>query len=758
MAIYQSAPPLATISLPGYAVVYVRASWDDPWELLQYLTPVSATLTASPSVGTAELVYEYGLIKREDTHETAWYQPLNLLGYFVKITHLAPEGIDDLWYGTIQGQQFSLMGSTAEPSGTQTLLAYGLEHLLDRNAIVGARTAADAQPTSYMPPFNFRQSRGPGLIGNRTTDGDENGIYYFGGFALWSALDTLNYLINYHAPNNIPISLGGQFDILDSIHAVWSLEGLTLKQAFDKLIDRRRGLGWTLRTTDDGATIHVFTLFAEPVELPDITIAGNAEIFSIDWSGSHLYADTIIEQSTANRFDTIIVQGARVKTCFSVADELIEGWNNGQETLYNAVTGDDETFADIARGADSLRNVYQHQVLPKDWNWMANDGKPVSIAIDENGDFDYAVSAPALPPTTLLRALPVPDTGPDGEIEYLEPAAWIKCPDLDDAWVRTDLLGDNGQPALSLRMLDHRCGIELKGAVPHLLAKDIFEDELTNYEPAYSYLDVVATVAIETDTRVSVTKRLSDGANTLTIDVPWAELWLVIPGTITNFDADGEPEMSPGEITRDDRPQLRAIAALAAAWYGTPRAVVRWTEKRYSTLIIPGMLCENATSSWQQAAVNTAVTSVQFDFRAISTTIQTNYGELDFAVLLDIPGLSDFRAVGRQFNKLAAKTDAIARSLNNLPTRTQSGGGGGIGEGACVMGRIRSKVDQYEYKVDLYGNGLRDADGTEKSPTKTNQTCIVGDIDAMEQIPPGTCVYVVSNGKKLFIQPPIWLD
>ena len=664
MALVQlNANATAAIYTVGTVTAQTRAAWGDPWQDVPYLQPLAATLAASPTMPRATLLWHYGNIKHEDQNAFIWESPLNLLNCYVRILLYDNYGQQTLWVGWVQDVEYQVFGTDSASdgfnssiSGNQIFTAYGLEHILDRCAIVGATTPVGI--IQWCPPFNDRSPTGPNQLGNRSIAQNSAGVYQFSSDgAMWSALDALYYLLTYYGPG-YDIGLSGQYSLLADITAIWHVEGLTLKQAIDKLVDRRRGLGWAVRTDDyDNIAIYIFSTFDELITVGDITLQPNAETFSVAWDNDILTDDPVIELSQANVYDTIIIQGERSKCAFtgSVSDgQFVKAWTDAQQTAYLAITTNPPTLdaagADALRAGDNTRPVFQHIVINPAWDWTVADPtgvkNPVSPLFDTLGGYDATQPSVAWPTNRpLLRWLPIPRYVDGERIDYVDPACYLQT--TDGRWVSGENASMQDSESVQLRVLDAQMGVELHARVPHVLGLGVFGTvdtprTDTDIEPAYDYTTAQITVAVETDARPTVKVQLNqtaDFARTLVIDVPNVEFWYIAPATLAGYDANQNPIYYPPGTTRDDTAYLQQIAALVKSWYGVERAAIRWGYRQYITGLLPGMLCTQASSAFSTQNVGSVITSITHDFQTLKSTVQTGFGELDFATLLNLPNV-----------------------------------------------------------------------------------------------------------------------
>src|SRR5581483_3448688 len=269
--------------------VQIKAKWTDQWETAHYYQVMEVFEAAAPTIPYAKIRYRAGTIRREDggagvdtqldqsnfSPETA----KNLLGYYVRIQYL-PTAVDTstkpknaltVFVGQVVDYATQYAGGD---NADQVFTAMALEHILDKVMIAGSyfNNAGSATRIDRSVVFNERYTMGPSPLGNRSSakiakaQGSSKMSYVFDrGDAthpensVWSALDILNYLLTFYAPDDFTITLAGTYDTLAALFPPkLSLDGDTLHAALCKIIDRRRGMGWTIvpkDKSDDGSSI-----------------------------------------------------------------------------------------------------------------------------------------------------------------------------------------------------------------------------------------------------------------------------------------------------------------------------------------------------------------------------------------------------------------------------------------------------------------------------------------------------------------------
>ena len=106
----------------------------------------------------------------------------------------------------------------------------------------------------------------------------------------------------------------------------------------------------------------------------------------------------------------------------------------------------------------------------------------------------------------------------------------------------------------------------------------------------------------------------------------------VCPGTVVGV-KDGILQTSNGGFVRDDRAYMKDLAYLAYQWYGVVRRAFSLTYHQLSTLFVPGMLITQIGSGATLESVRSVITKVGYDFRQGTTSIHTQYAELDVTAL-----------------------------------------------------------------------------------------------------------------------------
>lgn len=714
-----------------YRIQY-KPAWAAQWRDLDYMRLESCSQAAAPTMPRAVLTWLSGEIKHEDQTEFYTERALDLKDWFIRVIVLAdkaaqspaepqkpgakPKG-QPLGVYVIPEEALRIGGDANAPLGDQQMAAYGLEYLLDRRAVdtIWVETAdASGVEVAVTVPMNEKFERSVSEIGNRSenkittnvnagkTDG--NGlalpprsvtahVFSRDGKA-WNARQFVEYLLAYHGDGEVEFTLGGQAQALEQlVLPKFEFGGMTIYQILNKLIDRRRGLGWCVRVGEQSAKpeIHVFTTTDVPIAVGDVRVPANAQRVTLDLARQRRLGDVELTVDSLSRYGKIVVTGERFLVMFSLSKKdgtLVPAWTAAEETSYKngaGATVDDESNQgknDAERSRDGYRHVFTTFRTPFDWDWKAGDGEggtkhAVNIASDANANvttFRQGASAGTMRTGPyrnwghrVLGLLPVlkeqADSDFDKEREFREVVAFLY--DAQHArWVYADRAGEASKkhPSLAVRPMDKALGVELRSSYNHVLALNHWANAKPSgltptSETAFDWEKMIATVAVRTDQRLKVevnlpyqtwagedpdtaaakAKRLA--SRVLQIYVPGAELWYCVPNTVVDVvggklkrrNADSlKVDPAAGLRIRDDSGELRKIAALAKIWYGKPRAAVTVVFNELEFGYPVGAYVAAAQNAWQYEPINSPVTEKVFNFGPqMTTTLRTNFAELD---------------------------------------------------------------------------------------------------------------------------------
>lgn len=520
---------------------------------------------------------------------------------------------------------------------------------------------------------------------------------------------------------------------LQSLKIAYSLEGKSLRQVLNELISLARGLTWHVYLSYTGAAeIHIWSVLEEEITLGGVTLPAHDATDRVTinvWTGQ---ADSriTIDRDDVSLADRIRVRGARIKaTATFVADldvqELVPNWTAGAEAAYlagantevnaaayAALTEEAKALAnDTYRATEWFTRVFTEFVVPDDWNWKVLDGvdeqpgdivniqwDPVlaDFVLDEfdepiqgeywNGQKVFLPWLPFKEGWDYSGASPV-DHYPTGR-EDKQRKIMVFAVNAEGAWC----LLERTKHAPVIRVLEGQMGVSIRFNPQHLLAKNRWTgaepsqyDDQDNYDVdayGYDYTSLMVTAMVETDQHLSaevVINAAAENERVITIEIPWAQLWTVTPGTIVDLDSTNTPVIYGGGYAdlRDDREVVKQVMAAARAWYGRTkyRATYETTDFDQTATLGTMLVGLDIDGAGTHGACISAVT---YRFGpSPRMVVQTAHAELDFAALAGAiaatapgaaartrTGTREMTAVRKEISDIKQNLAAVAKTVH----------------------------------------------------------------------------------------------
>ena len=639
--------------------VQVRRTWGAAWTAVPNLYAEKIEVAVQPATPRATFRLRYGSASVAGAAFAA-IDRVDLVDQFVLVRTrwTATAAAETLFVGIIDADSDRRGGSAIDvPTGTQTLTASGLERLLARTPIDGAVTDAGRQTRPL--PFNLP---GPmnAVTGNRSTRRVQDAYVHSSDGELWTARDVVEHLLNHFAPP-LNFKLGGTVGNLEHVVTTWGPFD-NLLDALKTLIDRRRGMTFFVDfRSGNHPIVRVVSCFDGAVAQGKLRLAPNSDLFNADLDAEDgAVEDVTVRTSSAHRYTRVVAVGRPMVVCGTVSvnsGSLVQGWEAADEKEY-VDAPDDET-----RKREKFARVYTTFVMSDPATFDKIPGLDAGAripAVAADGSLDQTRTAklflhgrsllPLLPlragedysVRTLKRVRPKPSKKP-----FLPPMVILTLTTGETArWIVADRArdpanddGDAPLPNFPLRLLTGEPGFQLPHWPNHQLAAGSFTKENTDYPPVVSQNAILATVAVETDEMLRVELPIDANApipRTLRIEVPGAELWIVLPGTILDVHGDTYTPAPGLQELRNDRDRLRAAAELARTWYGRERLAVAYTLRRLDGSAVGrvGHMLRDLTASTKRLAIRTIVTRVSIDLTGHHrTTVETDFSELDFGLM-----------------------------------------------------------------------------------------------------------------------------
>lgn len=638
----------------GYHACYFKRTWADAWVWLPWVRCKWAEESAAPDVAAASFEWWFGEKKEHFDATYGFYLPVLVQNAYVMVRTWNQWGNWPAYIGVIQRETAHIHG-TAWPQGQQAFEAYSIEHLLDRNQINGAWTESGFIEREIA--FNRKDGHGLVAQGNRSDDAAANGAYLFSrDGALWSNRDVIEYLLRNFVDDGITFELAGATDALDEIHEEHNFNGQSVLAAINQLIDRRYGLNWRLLVPESpGGTVYlyVFSQLANPLQIGDVSVPANPVQSVVPIIGDH-GTDPVMTFDALHQFDSVEVRGDNLLICasFGYADGTLEaGWTPAEQAAYDDPGHNDPDENDRARRAEKFDNVYQKHVVPRDWNGYVKDGQngdtvnahPIvtdDCEVDFDQDGTFWMGERRFENEVPLEEITADEDAP---VEYRKAFAVVKHPDenaysfVEKAWPEDDVARFPGSLSLTRREM----GFHIKPEINHVYAKTVFSNEDTNIDPAFDYATIIFTGAFRVDAQLRAKgqvpgQHITETGRTKVIQVPDAQYWAIMPGTVTDVEdgalvreVDGAP-LTDILVVRDDSDRIKQILALALVWFGFARGTLTMTIKNITPAYPVGSLVLGTESSWHATVLGTVVTKKRWIFEANRTEIATGSEEIMF--------------------------------------------------------------------------------------------------------------------------------
>jgi len=378
--------------------VYRSDTLGADWEEVRYLHADDLALRAAPGLDECRLSYVYGEICREDDNRFQLYEPLDLIGSYVKVVlpEATLEGEDITWYGIVEIDDSMPHGSGAQgdkPRGRQRFTAYGLSRLLERVVILSSQIDASqdtefpeqAVTVEYGEPFNVYSKAQATRRGNRTTDhphDNSSEAHWFSRTpttdAVWTADQAVRYLLENHPPldgDDEPVCEWRLDGLPGDVRLSWydpqvNTDGRTVKSVLDDLIPFRRGLSYTVRYDESPGprgrvTIEPFSFSVEELTLEDDRILpANGFPCELDFENA-LDVEARIVESVTTSYDEVVAIGAfATSTCTLSFGKITNDMGSGFQ-IYNDWTPEQQLAylngASGQSGYNSLSRVKQYE-------------------------------------------------------------------------------------------------------------------------------------------------------------------------------------------------------------------------------------------------------------------------------------------------------------------------------------------------------------------------------------------------------------
>lgn len=672
-------------SVPYFVYTKNRLS-DASWTEQPHLVCDTLVLGVAPTLTQASLTYQFGTMAREDETTASYNAPGDLLRKFVRIT---VPSLSISWVGVVlqQGGAYGPLedvGGTRQAYGTQQFTAVGLEWYLTRKTINYSILYFDTRIERAIG-YNAGMGNGRGVDyeerKNRSTHSATQFASTKDEAVIWTADKIAESLVANYQPEDAAgnpepcefVLRSGYIDYLDSFTPTLEVEGHSVWQAFNDLINPSRGLQWRLEYDDalNQAEVIVDSMATAPISIPGggTLPAAASQIALTDTDATEWRVS--INQRGDRRYDNVVCRGARRRAVFTVSmtsENLEPSWRSADETAYRTAVGTDPEVNDAYREGNRFERVYQCFQIPPDWNGASNDGgsvptisTPACPTVPQGSTSIVGVEPVSMPGLRLLRTLPIrvgwdyddatAPTASDPDNIYSEwqrPFAVVDD-DGEGSWRFTHATGktnDDGEKrsGFSFSVLDGTPGVQFSPpqGMPHTLALNHFDPDIdgaSDQAPLVDFATVRCTVCGEWDAFCEAKYPLldadSDPLQTLYISIgERARFDWLAAGTIFDVNNGALENVSSGGPLRDDRELCEQVARIAYEWYGVERADVLIQSALTEAPVQVGDLITVIGNGAAAVTVNAVVSQITYSLEQGGTSISAGFAELDIAGLV----------------------------------------------------------------------------------------------------------------------------
>jgi len=591
------------------AMISVKQLWEDPFVADPQLELVRMSRTVgSKDIGRCEFRRHYGVVKGPDEAGLAQRTAIDLTNWWVQVELMTVGGVGVAWTGQVGSEARQIHSSLNYPSGIQTWVALDPLQTLRKHHVhkshwlvpisSGEPPAVEERVLGWLPPMNRRDSDNT-LVGNMTAV-KSNGTFLYGGTERWTRFDMLEYLVArfmdesaYGGPRwEIGGGVGVLLDLDDTIDFGASK---TVAEILELLINPTIGLDFKIdpipATPSPGFEINGFPLSGSAVTFGGVTLPQNSSRVNLPPALIKEVVSTRVVATQDQQYDRINVIGGRIVCCCTLKapNDLVPKWTAAMEALYAlpGAAADDGEERDKKRENDIFDPVYQFFGVPDQWNHL--NGLAVAPLINDDGS-GIAFAPNSTPSQNVVRETlpwlplfegfdymqrPAVDLNPAHFTpDLMPPQAWFLHP-TEGRYVPAAYIDGN------VSMLGNEWGIIVEVKPNHKIALGHFGAESAypagDKDLEFDYDTMVATIAFETDTRLVLRHELTSGPNpvgrTLNIQMPDAEFWFAVDGTVVGVDpATGALQALNGPLVlRNDASAMRMAMAGAIARYGLER-------------------------------------------------------------------------------------------------------------------------------------------------------------------------------------------
>lgn len=666
------------------------------------------SLHTAPGLSTARLSHKYGRVALNGSAKFARAASLDLRGKYVKISHYNSSDAETaIFYGIVANQEDTPLGSqtitgSAVVSGDNVYNCVSLDFLLDR-IYVDSTTFETYGTVKTIFPFNGNSGS---VIEKNRSAAKSGGSYLFSVADTaqeWTALDILEYLVaKFTTATGFTWTLGGQYAYLANYKPTGvNPLGKTIKRLLNEIISPDFGFSYHIVVTANQPVIYVFSISDVDISSEAIVILpknANETTISSNFEYSRVVGDAKIMQVEQSAYNYIRVfsEPVRVMATFKLGTDtggMQIDWKAADETNYAAET------LEYKRQDETYDKLYAAFALGASWDKKDYLGNAVIPTVNESDlTVSFSTSNPFVWPARSLDAvLPLLKDSAKLRDNFQKPFVLMKDEDGNFQFAeKTAFDGSKERPSVGLRLMDDKPGLMLRPPYQHIAGKNHFS-VASDYQPIYDYADSLATVSFFTDAVLAIKiagASASGVSKTKEIYAPGYHYWLGLQGTYT----DRQRALANLTTYRDDRAELKKIAALAKAWYGRLRNTVTFSTREITAISEKlGYMVTSVYTGGSFTTVGTILSSITYDFISYRTIYQSDFTDINFTRISRKAVSTDMKVISERLAKIEEKTREIP-SRNPSPSITEK-----------RLAVITAKTDTWTYTANIYSNRDRSA-------------------------------------------------
>ncbi len=206
------------------------------------------------------------------------------------------------------------------------------------------------------------------------------------------------------------------------------------------------------------------------------------------------------------------------------------------------------------------------------------------------------------------------------------------------------------------------------------------------YEMGADWEDIIVTAMVETDQHLQVEwgVDLVAESRSLVIEMPQAEIWHVVEGTVYDLNDDDPVDKGPlkrvvlteaARLLRDDTAMVKGVLASAVAWYGRVRYKVMLESPDMTTIPQIGTMLEGFTAvAGDDDGSCVSVVDIHFGADRWRYTVRTDAAQLDFGAVAGMGTEDQPSTLRRHSRDLAVLKTRVQDLERQVSTGTREGG------------------------------------------------------------------------------------